>query len=774
MGDRSAAITALRDLLGDRALIVVSNREPYVHRRAEDGPAVERPSGGLVAALDPVLAASGGTWIAWGSGDADFEVTDAHDRVAVPPGAPAYTLRRVRLTQAEVDGYYYGYANQALWPLCHMAMEHARFRRRTWELYQSANRRFAEAVLAEAPEGAIIWVHDYHLALVPRAVRAQRADQFLMHFWHIPWPAWDIFRACPQRGDLLEGLLAADLMVFQHPRHAEHFLECAQRELGAQVNYDEGLVESDGRLTHVQAFPISVDFVALDALARSRECDQWMVRLRRRHHLDGKIVALGVDRLDYTKGIPERLRALDRLFQRFPDYRRRMVFIQKSAPSRTQIKAYRDLQRRVEGEIARLNTTYGTPDWQPVIHLPRPLPPAGLAALYRLADLCIVSSLQDGMNLVAKEYVACQVDRRGALLLSELAGAHTELSWALAINPYDAGGTAEAIVRAVTLLTSERAERMDHLRTFVAEYDIYAWMHQHLRAAVHLIATRAQTRWVGDHAAEIRSRVAGRPLGLLLDFDGTLAPIASAPDLAALPAAVRHALRRIAASPAACVAVVSGRSLDDLQRRIGIASLIYAGNHGLEIASPQWTWTVPEAERARPAIAAAALRLRARLEAIPGIVIEEKGLTLGVHYRMTPHPFVDTVHMAVHEEAALSGGSLVVREGKLVFELRPQVAWDKGTAARWILQRRFGERWAEVAAVIYMGDDRTDEDAFLALPPPAITVKIGSPLSPTSARFAARDTGDVAGFLARLAQWVGGLPSGAATPSEPGGRPDRG
>jgi len=752
--DRSAVISSLRDLLAGRRLLIVSNREPYAHRRTAKGIAVERPSGGLVAALDPVLQAAGGTWVAWGSGDADFEVTDANGRVRVPPTSGAYTLRRVALPKTEVEGYYYGYANQALWPLCHMALAHARFRRRAWELYISANRRFADAVVAEAEPDSLVWIHDYHLALVPRLIRTRRPDQLLMHFWHIPWPAWDVFRACPQRTELLEGLLANDLMAFQHPRHVEHFLECAERELGAQVDREEGVVEYDGGVTRVEAFPISVDFAALQAQARSHRAERWMARLRRQHRLDGKIVAIGVDRLDYTKGIPERLRALERLFQRFPQYRGRVVFIQKSAPSRTRIKAYRDLQRRVESEVDRLNAAFGSPQWQPVVYLPRPLPPAGMAALFRLADLCLVSSLQDGMNLVAKEFVACQVDQRGVLLLSELAGAHEELSWALPINPYDAGGTAETIARAAALSPDERSERMGHLRAFVADHDIYRWMYDHLRAASHLVAARASTRWIRERGHEIRDIVLGRSgVGVLLDFDGTLAPLASTPDQVVLPETSRAALGRLARIPGVLVGVVSGRSLVDIRGRVGVPGIVYAGNHGLEIAAEAWMWTHPEARAARGQIGAICGRLQERLRAVPGVIVEDKGLSAAIHYRLTPHPHLETIRMAVYEEAARAGG-VTVRAGKKVFEVRPQIDWNKGAAVRWILQRVFGDRWAQEAGVIYVGDDRTDEDAFLALPEPAVTVRVGLAPTATAARYAARDARDVAQFLERLTGWL--------------------
>jgi alpha,alpha-trehalose-phosphate synthase [UDP-forming]/trehalose-phosphatase len=771
--DRDARVGALRDLLGPRPLVVVSNREPYEHRRADGGIVLDRPEGGLVAALDPVMQACGGTWVAWGSGSADFDVAGPDGRVRVPPDTGAYLLRRVRLADDEVEGFYYGYANQALWPLCHLALEHARFRPRTWAFYETANERFAEAVLIEAASDAVVWIHDYHLARLPRFLRAARPELFTMHFWHIPWPAWDIFRACPQRAELLDGLLANDIMAFQHPRHAEHFIEAAERELGAVANRDEGLVEHDGRLTRVEAFPISVDFHAIDAAARSPSGERWMRRLRPRLGLrEGQALVLGVDRLDYTKGIPERLRALERLFQDAPEWRGRIVFAQKSSPSRTQIRAYRQLQQRVEGEIARLNATYGTPEWTPVVHLPRPLPPAGMAALYRLADACVVSSLQDGMNLVAKEYVAAQVEERGVLLLSELAGAHSELSWAVPINPYDPSGTGAALAGALAMPPAERRKRLRHLRAYVAEHDIYHWMEEHLTSALHVLATRTETRWLRDHLGEIADRVIPRArLALVLDFDGTLAPIVETPDRAALPDRVRPALERLARMPHVTLAVVSGRSLEDVRDRVGIERAIYAGNHGFEIAGARWQWAHPDAARLRAQLAAALVTLRARVEAIPGTVVEDKGLTIAVHYRQTPHPLVETVRVSVYEEAERRG--LAVRLGKRVFELRPPVRWDKGRAVRWILDRECGPDWPRRAAVVYAGDDRTDEDAFLALPDPAITIKVGPGTQPTAAAFAVRDVAEMVQFLWALVDWTGELSAGPR-PSAQGARPDRG
>lgn len=752
----STRVAEIKARLGGRQLVVVSNREPYVHRRQHGDVHVIRPTGGLVAALDPVMQAVSGTWIAWGSGDADFTATDARGRLRVPPDAPRYVLRRIPLSREEVDAYYYGYANQALWPLFHFITERTRFRRRFWDAYKTVNGRFAEAVLDEVERDAVVWIHDYHLMLAPRVLHERRPDLFLMHFWHIPWPSYEVWQVCPQRVELLDGLLANDLIGFQRPRHVQAFLECVQRELPAEVNVEEGTITYNEHMTSVQAFPISVDFVSLDSRARSRAAARWMARLRRRFRLDGRIVAVGVDRLDYTKGIPERLRAVDTLLRQAPQFRERLVLIQKSAPSRTRIAAYRILALQVGREVARLNSAYGTTSWQPVIHLSQPLPPEGLAALYRLADVCVVSSLQDGMNLVAKEFVACQVDERGVLVLSELAGAQRELTQAITINPRDLDRFALALQQALEMPEDERRARMAQMRAYLAEHDIYNWLEQQFRAAAALLQRRPDAPAVGDHLAEFERclRQRGR-LALLLDFDGTLAPIASDPDAVRLPPPVDAALRHLVARPDVMVAVLSGRALADIESRVGIYGVFFAGNHGLEMAGPNLTWVHEEAADLAPVVAGVAARLRRRLRRISGVRVEEKGLTASVHYRNADVADRELVRRAIDEEVrSVQSGTLHVTSGKRVFEIRPNVDWDKGAASRWLLERAYGTAWADLTCAMYAGDDRTDEDAFRALAGGAITVKVGSSAVPTAARFIARNVDEVAALLAELAAWM--------------------
>jgi alpha,alpha-trehalose-phosphate synthase [UDP-forming]/trehalose-phosphatase len=751
----------VRQALRGRPLVVVSNREPYVHRRTVRGLALERPAGGLVAALDPVLRQVGGAWVAWGSGDGDFEVTDAQGRVAVPPEAPGYTLHRVRLSRTEVERFYHGYANQALWPLSHMATDKARFARRFWRAYRAVNERFADATLRAADADAVVWVHDYHLALLPRLLRERRPDAFLMHFWHIPWPSWDVLRICPQRGDLLDGLLGSDLVGFHLPRHVENFLDCAGRELGAAVDPAAGTVTYRGRQTLVAALPISIDAAAWQALATSRACRRWMAHLRRRFRLTGRQVVVGVDRLDYTKGLPERLRALELFFRRHPTFQGRVVFVQKAAPSRTRIRAYRELQERVEAEVERINRQYGTVDWQPIVYIPRPLPAAGMAALYRLADVCLVTSLLDGMNLVAKEFVMCQEDLRGVLLLSELAGAIEQAPWSVPINPYDPEGVADALAGALTMPPTDRARRMEQLRAQVTRHDVYHWMAQHVRAAVRLLDARTQTGWLFAHLDAVRAHVQARAhLVVVLDFDGTLAPIVDRPEEAAMVDGVRELLVALHAPPRSRVAVISGRALTDLRARVALDGLHYAGNHGLELSDPAWGAAPPAGDATGALLARCAARLRRRLADVPGVLVEDKGAGLSVHLRPVPReaigPVVDAVLEVVGE---CPPGQLEVSRGTMVLEIRPAVDWDKGRAVRSLLANVAGADWPTRTAVIYVGDDRTDEDAFAALGPSGITVRVGTDAAPTAARYRLRDPHEVRRFLAALVHWLAAAPA---------------
>lgn len=475
-------------------IVLVSNREPFEHQFAPDGSvSLSRPAGGLVSALLPVLERSGGAWVAWGSGDADFAVTDARGVIALPPAHPTFALHRIRLTAAEVHGYYTETANRALWPLCHYQFQHFGFDQSAWRTYRRVNARFAQAALAATrSKDAVIWVHDYHLACVPGYIRHLAGSRPFVHqFWHIPWPAPDVLRALPVARTLVEDLLGNDLLVFQTPRHRLNFLaSVADLIPRAKVDLGRGTVRYGRRTTTVRAVPISVDVAALERRAARPDVIAEARRIRRRLLGRGGQLILGVDRVDYTKGMRRRFDAFTRLLELHPELRGKVTFLQVAPRSRSGIAAYSALQGQLQAEADRINTRFGTPSWRPLELRMEHFEPRALAACYLSADVCLVSSLQDGMNLVAKEFIACQHGHSGVLVLSEFTGAAEDLEGAVLINPYDIGSTAEAIAAALAMGVGERKVRMAALRRQVKSHTIHDWTAAILREVARLRRAR--------------------------------------------------------------------------------------------------------------------------------------------------------------------------------------------------------------------------------------------------------------------------------------------
>ena len=462
--------------LGDFLFVVVSNREPYIHNYTVEGIDYVVPAGGLTGALDPVMRACGGTWIAHGSGTADRTVVDGNNKLEVPPGAYEYSLRRVWLSKEEEEGYYSGFANAALWPLCHIAYTQPVFNQDQWDTYKRVNRVFAENVLEEVRDRpAIVFIQDYHLALLPRLLKSENPNIVTCHFWHIPWPTQEVFRICPWQEEILDGLLGNDLLGFHIWYHCNNFLDTIAHTVEARVDFERLEVSSGGKTTAVRQFPIGVDFDRISYEAQLPEVDVEMERLVEELGLDGQMLGLGLDRIDYTKGIPNRLRALDRFFARYPQYQGRMVFVQAGVQSRSQIDAYRRLNEAIEIQIEEINSRYGRGNWKPIMYLAQDLPPITLIALQRLAHFSLVSSLHDGMNLVAKEFVASRLDEDGVLILSPFTGAARELTDALMANPYATDQLAEAIRTALEMRRRERRTRMRRMRKVVQENNIYKW-----------------------------------------------------------------------------------------------------------------------------------------------------------------------------------------------------------------------------------------------------------------------------------------------------------
>jgi alpha,alpha-trehalose-phosphate synthase [UDP-forming] len=481
-------------------LFVVSNREPYSHQRNGKSVEVVVPPSGLVTALEPVLVACDGTWIAHGSGNADAETVDSHDRLRVPPNDPRYTLRRVWLSKEQEEGYYYGFANEGLWPLCHIAHTRPLFRAQDWQHYEDVNRKFTEAVLEEIKgvSKPVVLVQDYHFALLPRMIKEKRPDARVAIFWHIPWPNQEAFAICPWQRQLIDGLLGADLIGFHIQSHCNNFLQTVDRAVESRVDWEHFSVLRQNHRTIVHPFPISVQLTNTEATESDNHRVNYLERSTLMHSLGGEaaFLGVGVDRVDYTKGIPERFRAIERFLEKYPKYQGQFTFVQIGAPSRTHIKRYHDLLAEVEAEAERINWRFQTGKWKPIHFLKRQHSHEEIERYYNAADLCLVTSLHDGMNLVAKEFVAARRDERGVLVLSQFTGAARELRDALLVNPYDVDQTAEAIRAALEMEPEEKQARMHRMRRVVKEQNIYRW-------AGSLITELCELRLEGsDHPEE--------------------------------------------------------------------------------------------------------------------------------------------------------------------------------------------------------------------------------------------------------------------------------
>jgi trehalose-6-phosphate synthase len=477
----------LRDRFYGDEIIVVSNREPYIHDRTPEGVVVRRPASGLVTAVEPVMRACSGTWIAHGSGSADREHCDARGHVAVPPDDPAYTLRRIWLTEQEERGFYYGFANEGMWPLCHMAHVRPVFRRADWNEYVTVNQRFADAVADESDtEDPVVLVQDYHFALLPRMLRERMPRATIITFWHIPWPNQEFFGICPWREEILAGMLGSTILGFHTAQHSKNFLETVDRYLEARIEHESSTISYRSELTQVESYPISIDWPAeAPSNASSVETARALLRKRLGAGQD-HLIALGVDRLDYTKGIVERFDAVEHMLSHHRDLIGRFTFVQIAAPSRSSLEEYQAFENRVRTAADRINRQFGGKAVPAILLLIEHHDAASVFEHYRAADACVVTSLHDGMNLVAKEFVSARDDERGALVLSQFAGASRELHEALLVNPYDIEQTAEALYRALTMPVAEQRERMRAMRTLVKDFNIYRWAGRMLMDASNL------------------------------------------------------------------------------------------------------------------------------------------------------------------------------------------------------------------------------------------------------------------------------------------------
>ncbi len=706
----------------DARVVVVSNRLPHTLRRAGDAWKVEKSAGGLAAAMGPILRKTEGVWVGW-SGD-QSGVSDARREVVLAQWAERERYVAVDLPPDVARGFYEGFSNQTLWPLFHNFPYLFKFDPADWEAYREANRLFCEAVLGQLRPGDLVWVHDYQLMLLPRLLREAAPDVRVGFFLHIPFPPSASFRVLPRREELLQGLLGADYVAFHTHRYLQHFRDSVLRLLGTPSRMDR--VEGGGRTVRLDALPIGIapeEFTNL--LDEGEQTRRLLGEMRERFGCCK--VLLAVDRLDYTKGIPERLRAFRQLLTASPDLREKVVLIQVAVPSRERIPRYAELRREVDGLVGKINGEFSTPGWTPLVYLRRNLPREELAALYALADLAWVSPLRDGLNLVAKEYVACQREGAGVLLLSEFAGAAAEMGEAIMVNPYDEGRTAESVARALSLPEAERRERMAALHKRVTHNNVFAWGERfidNLREASHARKEHAEAL-----PAELPAGEAARAFGeaesrlLLLDYDGTLVGYAKRPQDAVPPEELIQLLGRIAQTPSTTAAVVSGRSRADLEGWFGdVRGLWLAAEHGAVIRPPGsslWEYNhtgySPEWKKEVYPF------LEHYADRTPGSFVEEKEFSLVWHYRMSDPEFGEWLaNELAHElEQMLADTPLRAVRGQKSVEVRLMWA-NKGE-----VMNRLARECPPPDFLLAAGDDRTDEDLFARLPPAAWTIHVG-------------------------------------------------
>jgi trehalose 6-phosphate synthase/phosphatase len=719
----------------DARLIVVSNRLPLTLRKTDGGWNTEPSSGGLASAMNPLLRKGGGDWIGW-AGDSKDEDDKGSRESVLKEWAEKDRCFAVDLPQEVATGFYEGYANQTLWPVFHNFPSLLKFESKTWDAYVEANRIFAEAVVERYKPNDLIWVHDYHLMLLPQMLRDKLPDAAIGFFLLIPFPSSEIFPVLPRREELLEGLLGADLLAFQTHGHLQQFRAALLRVLGMESKIEQVAVGS--RSVRLEALPIGIapeEYTELlkNDRATAEQYAEWVARYR------GRKVVLAVDRLDYTKGVIERLRAYAHLLRSSPALKEKVVLIQIAVPTREAIDTYQDLRTEVNRLVGEINGKLGTPEWTPLVYINRSIERSELVGLYRLADVCWVGSLRDGMNLVAKEYVACKPEGDGVLVLSEFAGAAAEMGEALLINPFDEERTASTIERALALDDQERRLRMTMLHRRVVRNNVFRWGDRFLAALEEAVAERGHyidTQPQRLRPAEVREAYTrARRRLLILDHDGTLVPFAKRPQQAAPPSRVLDLLGALASDPQNCVALISGRSTENLDRWFGAIPKMWLGaEHGAEWKSPSAeTWEPLRSEVPTEWKSTVVPILEHFVDRTPGSFLEEKKYGLVWHYRMAEPEFGEWLanELVSMLEAMLAQTELRAFRGEKIVEVKP-VWTNKGEALDRLLAA-----YPDPDFIFAAGDDRTDEDLFERLQADAWTVHVGP--GPTRASYVVTD-----------------------------------
>jgi trehalose 6-phosphate synthase/phosphatase len=731
-------------------LLIVSNRLPVAARWCGDRVELAPTTGGLATGLQPWHARSGGRWIGW---PGDLSRCTRDQRAEIDRRLADRGIVPVHLTTEQVDRYYHGFANQVLWPLFHYLIDRVPVDASGWGAYTDANAAFADVVAREYQRGDTIWVHDYQLLCLPGLLRERLPDARIGFFLHIPFPSSEVFRVLPWRREVLAGLLGADLLGFHTFSYLRHFLASLLHIDGVEADIDRVHVGAGGRHVALGVFPMGVDAAHIGELAQAPDVVADVESIRR--EAGDRAIVLGVDRLDYTKGIPRRLQAFERVLAADPGLADRIRFIQMAVPSREEVSSYQRFKRSVEERVGRINGAYGTPGSMPVHYVERAMPLRRLVALYAAADVMMVTPLRDGMNLVAKEFAASRVDGDGVLVLSEFAGAAAELDGAMLVNPYDVDTVAASIQRALVMPAAERRARMQKLRAHVVAHDVHAWA---LAFLERLAATRPAAsfpvprpeRNVQTVLAEIRLT---NRLRLLLDYDGTLVPIACAPEQAAPDPELLRLLNELSAASGIELDIVSGRPCESLETWFGELPAALWAEHGFwHRRSPREAWRA--AARIDPEWTARILPiLRQFTASTPGARIELKPAAIAWHFRRAQREFgsrqAHELRMLLGE--LLSNQPFEVLEGRKVIEVRLRGV-SKGTVAQQVAASAGAD-----TTLIAIGDDRTDEELFRALPSSSVTIAVGR--QTTRARFRVDDYRAVRQLLHSL---VGGAaPNGA-------------
>ncbi len=721
-------------------VLIVSNRLPVSVSVNRGRIALSRSVGGLATGLGRLHAKGESLWIGW---PGTREPLTGEIGEALRRRLGSKLLVGVDLAAEEVDRFYEQFCNEVLWPTFHYLLDRVPIEGQDWDLYERVNERFADAVAQHHRPGDVVWVHDYHLMRVPALLRRKIPDARIGFFLHVPFPPSDVFRTLPGRESLLEGMLAADLVGFHTFRYLRHFAAATLRTLGRAVEIDR--VRLGSREVRLGVYPMGIDPQEFERHAESPAVHDQVERIR---GTGQESILLGIDRLDYTKGIPRRLLAFERLLEQHPELRERVRLIQIASPSRSTVRSYREFRNQVHTLIGRIHGAFATPSWVPVHYIHRSYQPADITALYRAADVMLVTPLRDGMNLVAKEFVAARTDGDGALVLSEFAGAADELFGAFLVNPYDIDATAAIFHRALTASSEERRHRMATLRSRVRAYDVHRWQHAFLDD-LHAVAPPAPVAVVEPRetislAERIDRLREARPLVLLLDYDGTLVPFAPKPDEAEPDGELLHLLAALAGRTHTDVHVVSGRTRETLEAWLGSLAVHLHAEHGLASrdcdaahwrshAAPDLAWR----DRVRPI-------LEHFVETTPGALIEVKGAGLAWHWRAADPQFgarqADELRLHLSELVASSPAAVLL--GDKVLEVRP-VGVSKGQ-----IVARLADRLGEGAGWLAIGDDTTDEELFAALPAGAVSVHVGP--NPTRARFRLDDPRAVRELLARF------------------------